>query len=239
MLYNDGSGQVTLPRTGRLHQVHNNRALMDKDHMGINLQFTMTPQLTQIFFSGKDLINENIPPILNELREYRENLAIKAKKSNEILSDGFWFHVFNNYNISRTNLKLYLENEEFNPVLKTFFSKHEAGLDFLYLRVAFVNMNKFAKQWLVFWDDFYAQNKDMAVMEKLDDKFNPSLSTSLCYHPMERKDLVVYLKSLGLWETRSKIYFNDSIMNSLYNSKYLTGVELITDNKKLNVVHPI
>jgi hypothetical protein len=240
MSYNDGSGQCTLPRTGRLHQVHNKCAVMNEDHIGINNQFTMTASLNQIFSNGKDIINQYIPPLLNEIREYRDNLAIKSKKSNEILSDGFWYYVFNNHKITRVNLKFYLENEEKNPVLNNFFSEHEAGLDFLYLRVAFVNMNKFAKQWFVFWDDFYAQNKDMSVVEPLADKFNPSLSTALCYHPMERKDLEVYLKSLGLWETSSKIYFNDSIMNSLYNSKYLTGIDLITDpTAKLNVVHPI
>jgi hypothetical protein len=152
MTYRDGHGSARKPRTGETYNVSNRHAVMGSDHMGINDQFVITPELTKLFQSGDHLIPPQLPILEESNLKYRQDLKKKVEESNQILGDGFWYFVYNNYHLCRDDLINYLESKEKNPILQSVPIDHSIGLDFVYKRLSHVTISLHTKFWFIFWE---------------------------------------------------------------------------------------
>ena len=70
--------------------------------------------------------------------------------------------------------------------------------------------------WYVFWDDFWSENKEMSVLEDLEEYFNPSKAKALCYYIMERPSLEKILSEKGLLGGCIKELFSAVMLDALY-----------------------
>lgn len=149
--------------------------------------------------------------------------------TNKILGDGFWYYVFNNEKLSREALKSYLKKQEGNYIIRSIPENETPALNFLYRRIQYVNLHPAIKLWYVFWDDFYYQNKDMSIVKRNNNDFNPICATSICYKVLKREDLEKWLKKRNMIGNAStvgntllckKILFNDSNLSVLYQLLY-------------------
>lgn len=72
----------------------------------------------------------------------------------------------------------------------------------------------------------------MKILQGLDLIFDPSNSNAMCYTPMNRIDLEKFLNDKGLLKTCSKSYFTPSIIDAIYNNKYMSD----NNSSKLNPI---
>ena len=103
---------------------------------------------------------------------------------------------------------------------------HQAGLNFLYCRMKFVSLHPALTLWYVFWDDFFYSNREMEIVQKHQDDFNPLKPKAICYKVMKREDLEKWLAERELIGTapslvdsllfRSQL-FNQTNLDALYN----------------------
>ncbi len=149
------------------------------------------------------------------MQDYRNEIMAKYEAGVKILNPGFWFTVYNNSHLDRSALKQYLHKNEQNPVLQTFCEEHKAGLDYLYMRLAYLRSHPAASFWYVFWDDFWAQNGKMTKVMDHGDLFDPKLPGSLAYKPCSRATLEPKLDKVGLLSS-GKSYFSSGLLNCLY-----------------------
>ena len=101
MHYNDGHGQARLPKTGKMHHFQNRVANMPKSHFGCDNTFRNTPKLDQIFAKTQGTWQGGMPNLLQEHNNYRAQLILKHEEKNRILGDGFWYYVFNNWQLPK------------------------------------------------------------------------------------------------------------------------------------------
>jgi hypothetical protein len=229
MSYNDGHGSGVKPRTGEHFTKTGMHTTKGGDHFGLNDKFQMSEGLERLFGLGASDIEQRYEPMLQAEQEHRAEVMEKERAANAVLGDGFWYFVYNDYKLSRENLGRYLANNETNPLLKTLPKDHNAGLDFLYKKLGIVSLSKANEVWYIFWEDFYHNNKDMAIMAEKIPLVDPSRALSLCYRPMERSDFTALMKRHGLYQENEdsyinvyapilcKQYFNKEILDALYD----------------------
>ncbi len=245
MEYNDGHGSAIKPRTREMAHFHDLTADMPKSHFDCSNQFIMSAGLQRLFDIGRNDIERELAPLLNKEQEYRILTIESEKEQNAILSDGFWYFVYNDYKLSRDALLRYLKNQETNPILQNFAEDHAAGLDFLYKKLRIISLNPANETWYIFWEDFYHQNKNMNVIKDIQPLFDPKRALSLCYRPMAKKDLKELLERHGLYHEGDedgfvqkycsifvKQHFTKQILDALYNK--LDGKEIGSSTEQLD-----
>ena len=225
MSYNDGTGEARLPNTGKMHHFRNRHATMGHDHLDLKDDMEESGKLTTIFATAKHGWSKTMPVLLNEHNVYRASLIQEFEDSNKILGNGFWYYVYNNSHLPRDALERYIGNSESNAYLSALPTDHVAALNFVYKRMDFVKLHPVMGLWYVFWDDFYAQNKNMTVVSPLDDDFNPLKGTSICYRVMKKEELQKWLTERKLmgskpsWKTSltcASCLFHEDILEPLY-----------------------
>jgi hypothetical protein len=229
MDYGDGHGSAIKPRTRERFELNNETAQMPPSHFDCDHTFTMSAGLQRVFDFGRDDIERNLGPMLEEEQTYRSETIEKEKAENAVLSDGFWYFVYNDYTLSRQNLDNYLHNQESNITLQNLNVDHKAGLDFLYKKLSIVALSPANEVWYVFWEDFYHENKDMSVLAEKLPLVDPKRALSLCYRPMARADFKALMERHGLYQENEdsfmnkwmpllcKQYFNKEILDALYD----------------------
>jgi len=229
MSYYDGHGSAVLPKTGQTHHFSNRTAQMGQSHIGLHDDMNETPTLRSIFDKTSSVLESQMPQLLSEHNDYRQQMITRHQESNKILGDGFWYFVFNNPKISREALTGYLLNQEINEAVRSIPTRHVAGLNFLYCRLAFVNLNPAIRLWYVFWDDFYYQNKDMHIVNLHENDFSPLKSNSICYQVMQRDKLEIWLEKRNMMGSPVRfvtslfckpILFNESNLGVLYGELF-------------------
>ena len=115
-----------------MHHFNNRVANMPKSHFGCDATFRNTPKLDEIFGKTRGSWEPMMPKLLEEHNSYRAKLIKDHEDKNKVLGDGFWYYVFNNWQLPREALLRYLKNQESNPTLKTLADKHPAALNFVY-----------------------------------------------------------------------------------------------------------
>ena len=226
MTYNDGTGQATLPNTGKVQYFQNRYVAMGHSHLGLRDSMEESTELRQIFKKSQGALNTHLPLLLQQHHDYRIKLIKSFEEANSILGNGFWYYVYNNPHLSRDRLQHYLANDEGNPILKSLVTKdNTAALNFVYKRMNYVRLHPAMKLWYTFWDDFYYQNQDMTVIQPCINDFNPLIGHSICYRLMRRVALEKWLGERGLIGTRPSMtscikcapyLFHEGILDPLY-----------------------
>ena len=126
-----------------------------------------------------------LPPGVNNLKErYWENYS---------LSWTFWYLVYNNDMINIDQLRTHFATTEQNPALKNLVDKYEKELTAITEMVTYFNRHPCIGYWYVYWSDVFKMNSDLPGIKNNSDMFNPSVSTSICFKPMGRKETEDYL----------------------------------------------
>mmetsp|Transcript_77 Transcript_77/g.148 ORF Transcript_77/g.148 Transcript_77/m.148 type:complete len:945 (+) Transcript_77:2-2836(+) len=221
MLYCDGYGDGIKPRTGQPFHFANRRTTKGREHVGIDDSFDMNERMGEVLAISESLWAPQMEPLLSGYTQYRTDLVAQFEAKKGILHNGFWYYVYNNDQLDRAALLSYIRDFETNPVLKNFPTEHQAGLNFLFMRMQFVAhpVNAF---WFTLWDDIWEENKDMNAFKDLQDDIAPTSGNSIAYYPMEREKLVEWLSSKGLWGGGSCCFcgspklFSDEMLDVIY-----------------------
>lgn len=100
-----------------------------------------------------------------------------------------------------------------------------------------MNLHPAIALWYVFWDDFWANNKDMTVMEPHQKAFNPLEGGAMCYTPMPKDKLISKLKGMdGMWGSVPTFLNKLICAKPLFNDQNI-GV-LYEQMEKLQKAHP-
>ncbi|KAE8981225.1 hypothetical protein PR001_g24060 [Phytophthora rubi] len=224
MTYKDGRGYAKAPRTGKRYEITGRKAVRDSDHFGLNPDMEENEHLKQIFEQTRQSWEAGIVKMRAEHREYRHSLIKIHADANDILSDDFWYFVYNNQYLSRKDLEQYLTTREMNPQLRQLPQTHKNALDALYLRQRFIMTSPAHKLWYIFWDDVFARNSEMSrLIPKGDPKpgracradFDSNSATSICYSKKSRKDLEAWLGERGLLGKTTM--FHPGLLHLLYD----------------------
>jgi hypothetical protein len=173
--------------------------------------------LSSLLKAASAIVQQQMPLYLQECNDYRKTENNKHAQKNLILNDQFWYSVFNNPRLTRKGLIQYMQQHEKNPVLQKFEVEHAAGLDYVYKRLAIVSINPVAKLWFVFFSDFWEENKTMSAIEKMEDSFDPTKHTAICYTPMSREEFLQFIKEKRLESGTCSRLFTSDIINQLYS----------------------
>ncbi|CAD7955279.1 unnamed protein product [Amoebophrya sp. A120] len=198
MTYRDGYGDAIKPRTCEPVHFSNRVATLGRDHVGLDSSFDLTDRMNEVFAASQHLWEPQLEPLQEAAQAYRSDLVASFEAKKGILHNGFWYYVYNNSQISRKELLQYINDYETNPTLKTFPTDHQAGLNFLFLRMQAVK-HPVAAFWFCLWDDIWEENKDMAALKDLEDDIAPTSGNSIAYRPMEREKLQQWLEERNLW----------------------------------------
>jgi hypothetical protein len=240
MEYHDGQGTAEYSygeppdEVHLVHHVKDREATKGPDWVGLNIAdpnrrgFASNARTEEVFKASRELWEPSLAELLEKNTTYRQGLIEKHQQAKAALSDGFWYDIYNQPKIERSQLERYLAGNETNATLKKLPEEHAAGLDYLYSRLQFVRSHPGLKLWFVFWDDWWHQNRDMkavkaAVEMEADDAkqtknlcFNPAKGNSIAYKPMVRSELEEWLGSKGLLETCTKRLFSPKLLDALY-----------------------
>jgi hypothetical protein len=224
MTYKDGRGYAKAPRTGKRVEITGRKAVCDSDHFGLNPDMEENVHLKEIFEQTRPSWELGIKKMRAEHREYRRKLIEVHAEANAILSDDYFYFVYNNQYLSRKDLEQYLTTREVNPLLRQLPQTHKAVLDALYLRQRFIMMSPAHKLWYIFWDDVYARNSDMSrLIPKGEPQpgracradFDPNSATSICYSKKSRPNLENWLSERGLLSVTGM--FHPGLLQLLYD----------------------
>lgn len=227
MNYRDGAGSAVTPRTHRHVDFHDRVAVMPQEHIGLENSMDESPSLAQLFHQLAPILQVEMPKLVAEHMSYRENLMKKFREANIVLGAGFWFYVYNHHHLTESGLRHYLDTSETNPILRALPTTHPAALKFIFKRMAVVSIHPALRLWYVFWDDFYYNNRDMAVLqqlETLDVDFNPLQASSIGYHVKKREDLEVWLDARGLMGSDPSWQSTCVCAKRLFNARNLTAL---------------
>eukprot|EP00329_Picozoa_sp_Boothbay-MS584-11_P004646 46833_4 len=240
MEYHDGEGTAKYSygeppdEVQLVHHVKDREATKGPEWVGLNIAdpnrrgFASNARTEEVFKASRELWEPSLHQLLEKHSTYRQGLIEKHQQEKAVLSDGFWYYIYNQPKIERSQLERYLTGNETNATLKKLPEEHAAGLDYLYSRMQFVRSHPGLKLWFVFWDDWWHQNRDMkavkaAVEMEADDAkqtknlcFNPAKGNSIAYKPMVRKELEEWLGSKGLLGTCTKRLFSPKLLDALY-----------------------
>ncbi|CAD7927441.1 unnamed protein product [Amoebophrya sp. A25] len=219
MTYCDGYGDAIKPRTGEPVHFSNRVCTKGRDHLGVDDSFDTNGRMSEVFAASGHLWRDQLDPLLDGYATYRTETIERFEALKGILHNGFWFYVYNNEKITRPELLTYLNEFETNPVLKSFGTDHQAGLNFLYLRMQCV-AHPLSALWFVLWDDIWEENKDMIAFRDLEADIAPSSGQSIAYRPMEREKLVEWLKERNLYGSKGCCggdnLFTDDMLDVIY-----------------------
>jgi hypothetical protein len=218
--YKDGHGSAIKPRSGETAHFHDEVWVADHAELGITRTYENPTLLKWI---NEPTNNRKIPEgkqaWQNKCAVYRQGLMAERKAKEAILSSSFWYFIYSNDNLQRSQVESLLRLTEPNPALQTMPSDHSAGFDYLYLRMGHVNKHPCTLWWFTFWDDLWEENKEMTLMqdEEMRKALDPSESTSIAYSVFPRETLNAWLveKNLkGAEGTDQKV--SDRLLDALY-----------------------
>ncbi|KAJ1918544.1 hypothetical protein H4219_002558 [Mycoemilia scoparia] len=192
--------------------------------IGLNNNYDPTPHLTHLFSENQALIEARLPLIQKAFRHYRKWHIEEFDRKQFALSPHFHTLVFSpEHRDNLANLPSYdqlrqiIQNEK-NVDIKGLFEYHGQDLASLYQRLNAITPSQstdpISLPWYIFWDDIYRRYSTLVPQfEQYAADFSPLYTTSICYRPMPRTDLEVFLEERRLWEA-IEISSSSSVMRS-------------------------
>lgn len=192
MTYHDGQG---IGSDGSRHGPDTHT--FGASDMGLTTGYTRTARFNELMSNSNNAqkAQAGMQQYLQELNQYRQNLANERMMTSWSLSWGFWYWIYNNDVISYQRLLQYFNGPaEQNPVVRGIPQRHQSDLQMVYSMMNFFNTSPIFGFWYTFWADIWIHNQDVQLIADNADIFDKSHPTSLCFRPMPRVDLEKILK---------------------------------------------
>lgn len=217
--YSDGHGVATAPSTGEQHQISNS-CTVGHSEIGLTDEFVVTNRLRELLEDGDNQKKwrEGLPRVQAEANAYRRGLLEERKAKEAVLSCGFWYYVYDNFDLKRGELVTYLQKNEGNDQVRSIPQVHKEGLDYLYSRVTYVKSHPSVMFWFVLWDSFWTCNKDLAKVDAAADSFDPGNPSSIAYQPMSKPDLDAWFHSDDARKAVRDKFVSDAFMTTLFQT---------------------
>jgi len=173
--------------------------------------------------------------ILRVQQDYRRSLLEKREDDEQILSDYYWTHIFNNCDMTQEEFKNllpwigghgHMTDTQGNEIpldwsYQSMCEDETAAFKYLWARWNFCQRDNRLCWWFTFWDDFWQNNHEMQAVCELSSKLGPSSADSIIYNCMPKDDLKEFLKNLGLYEEANeekKTLFYPSLVDQMYTA---------------------
>ena len=184
--------------------------VLDAEALGVTPDFALTPLLANLFRSNKSLLDEAVPAIEAKLLAHRTFFAKEAAWKLHALSYSFLIDVYGNDSLDPKAVKEALARERDVHVRKM-AEHHPGAFRSLRERMEAVNRETLCQWWYCAWDDIWRRNHNtITQLEACAVDFSPVYRTSICYRPMQRRQLEDFLKERGLWPAPGKKGFFNS-----------------------------
>eukprot|EP00033_Pygsuia_biforma_P001991 GCRY01002215.1.p1 GENE.GCRY01002215.1~~GCRY01002215.1.p1 ORF type:complete len:900 (-),score=256.01 GCRY01002215.1:389-3088(-) len=210
--YRDGRGSA------HGHSWSNESATIKEGALGITPAYNLTDNLSRLLThpenSGK--VTQGLKEVARVEEEYRRNLTQARVKKLQTLSDGFWYYVYSNPNMSLDQLNHYLQTVELSAEMKDLPVVHEKGFDFVYARLRYYNSHPALAFWFCLWTDFWERNNCVKFVQEAELVLCEKYPTALCYHVMPQSDLIAFLNKHQLRNESGKGKVSDVIIDQLY-----------------------
>ncbi|ODQ54346.1 hypothetical protein SAICODRAFT_70076 [Saitoella complicata NRRL Y-17804] len=225
--------------TGRFRKKSKERVKISGELIGVTSDFRLTPALESLFINNRSTLERGLTDWLDTLRSYADYWRNEALQKERILSYAFQMNVFNTPTIRYPQLPKVLEETEVDPIILDLPEWSKPSLIYLYERLRVVNRSRLHQWWYLFWDDFWRRNYvALRSLKLFEMDFSPTSPTSICYTPMPREKLEVFLRSRGLWKGRwTPRAFHDGLLNRIYLrcEAIVYGYGEISESKMISV----
>ncbi|GJN94294.1 hypothetical protein Rhopal_007368-T1 [Rhodotorula paludigena] len=205
--YADGEGPG---RDGRMQR--GQKLTLAAPDVGIDDTFQLTAKLAALLVRNRTLVDQRLPIVESALQRHRDFFRVEAERKHQVLSHAFLLTVFGENQLSGTDLDSVLRSSEENVKVQTLALSYKAAVNRLEQRMEAVTKDSTRGWWYLFWDDLWRRNHNIGLRDR---DFSPHYASSICYHPMARKELELFLQSRGA-DVGRRAYFHPGFLNRLY-----------------------
>ncbi|KAJ6621702.1 hypothetical protein B0H10DRAFT_1789676 [Mycena sp. CBHHK59/15] len=187
---------------------------VDRDIIGLNDDFDLTPDLARFIAINQDLIPRRLEYIEQTLFSYRRHHRKECRWKSHVLTHRFLSHV---YDRPREPSRLVESSIQFERDLRVrqLMVGNEAVFQTAYERLEAVSSTSTTAWWYLFWDDLWRRNHDTISGLSLHAfDFDPHYPTSIAYRPLPRAALEAFLAQRGLFSKQQ--FFHSGFLNKLY-----------------------
>ncbi|KAF9316036.1 hypothetical protein BG003_002394 [Podila horticola] len=209
--YSDGEVQDPQGSSQLLHET-----TIGHDIIGITRDFQVTPGLARLLRDNHALISRGVKKVKKVMQAYQNHYRHEAHRKDSTLSYDFFINVYDNPTLKQSELQPLLLATEENPKIRHFNTSASTAVVFLYERMAAVNRTRCHQWWYLFWDDLYRKNREEIPQLKAKE-FSPAFPGSICYQPMSRGQLEMFLEAQGCWQKKGRAGFmHVGVLNRIY-----------------------
>lgn len=186
---------------------------LDGEALGIASNFALSNTLARFLQLNRDIIEQNMPKIEARLAAHRDFFREEIENKRKTLSYSFLIDVYGNEHFDRSSLATALEKEQ-NERTRSILDNHAAAICFLEERMQAANRDILCQWWYLLWDDIYRRNcNSIPQLQKYEMDFSPKYRSSICYKPITRSKLEMFLRKCELWiKEGTKGFFTHGIL---------------------------
>lgn len=174
------------------------------EKLGISSDFQLTGDLARFFQLNRSLLAGGMSEIERKLERHRSYFSDQISRKGSTLSYSFLTEVYGSDILDRVQLARKL-SEEGCPETRNLLADCSGSILATQERMQAVSREYLTQWWYLFWDDVWRRNFDtIPELSKHTPDFSPHYRTSICYRPMTRIDLEVFLRHKGLWKQGGK-----------------------------------
>lgn len=187
--------------------------------IGLDDDFSMTPQLSNFLLLNQPLISERLPRLLELLESYRLHARKDALWKTGTLSYRFLTSVYME-SCPPEAIAQGIEGSEKDIRVRDLPLSWEDAFLATYERMQAVSRTRVATWWYIFWDDLWRQNHTaMTSLQTYQPDFDPHYPTSIAYRPLPRPALEAFLTQRGVLRSNRKgmpDFVHVGLINKMY-----------------------
>ncbi|KAF9562036.1 hypothetical protein EC968_005397 [Mortierella alpina] len=209
--YSEGELQDPEGSSQLLHET-----TISHDVIGITRDFQVTPSLARLLLDNHALISRGVKKVKKVMKSYQEHYRNEALRKDATLSYDFFINVYDNPTLKQKELEPLLLATEENPRIRQPSEQVSLAVKYLYERMTAVNRTRCHQWWYLFWDDLYRKNHE-EIPQLVPKEFSPAFPGSICYRPMSRQNLELFLERHGCWQKNGRAGFmHVGVLNRMY-----------------------
>ncbi|KAF9956753.1 hypothetical protein BGZ72_002478 [Mortierella alpina] len=209
--YSEGELQDPEGSSQLLHET-----TISHDVIGITRDFQITPGLARLLRDNHALISRGVKKVKKVMKSYQEHYRNEALRKDATLSYDFFINVYDNPTLKQKELAPLLLATEENPRIRQPSEQVSVAVKYLYERMTAVNRTRCHQWWYLFWDDLYRKNHE-EIPQLVPKEFSPAFPGSICYRPMSRQKLELFLEQHGCWLKNGRAGFmHVGVLNRMY-----------------------
>ena len=189
--------------------------LLDGSIIGLDNDFTMTPQLARFLLFNRLLISERSSFITETLQNYRLHMRRMAQWKRDVLSYRFLTEVYTQPMDSDSICDV-VRAIEVDPRVQHVAESRRDAFDATHERLKAVSRSPATTWWFLLWDDMWRQNyQAFSAMRTHAFDFDTHFPTSIAYRPVPRPVLEAFLSQRGLLRS-SGGFIHPGFLNKVY-----------------------